>query len=271
MCLRSVYPAFSYCCVCEGAGPKEQTKIEYLEQIEDGSIVKYRVNFASEAQYDTWLNLIGGRYLVKIDKTGTANRDVLLTLEEVKDAAACTDSFLMLEPPTKFGRAQDVKELMAAINNRARAIEVKTTRSISSDQSVIRHYGDLQLINDGESVKFFLQGSSSPLIECDGLIKAGDGVVVLNEVKSSPKEQDLFTVLGRAAKMNDILKDLDKYHSVPPFAIQSLHGVTQVIPFLSGCYFPSELVEKCRINGINAVETNGSDYSVTLLVLPVSR
>jgi hypothetical protein len=79
-------------------------------------------------------------------------------------------------------------------------------------------------------------------MECDGLIKAGDGVVLLNEVKSSPKEQDLLTMLGRAAKMNDILKDLGKYHSVPPFAIESLHGITQVVPFLSGCDFPSELV-----------------------------
>jgi hypothetical protein len=127
-----------------------------MERIE-GSNGKNNVNFVSEGQYVNWLKHNGGRFLVKMARDAT-ERDVLLTLEEVKDAAASTDSFLMLETPTKFGRVQHVKDRMAACNNnRARAIEAKTTRSISSDKSVKHHYGDLQLINDGESVKFFLQ------------------------------------------------------------------------------------------------------------------
>jgi hypothetical protein len=250
--------------MCEGAGPKAKTTIEYLHRSEDGSVFKVNADFVSEAQYGNWLKLNGGRSLFKVPRNMTENLQLLLTLEEVKNAAASTDCFLLLETPTKFASVQDVKELMASINNRARAIEVKTTRSIGSNKSVKDQYGELQLINNGESVKFYPKDSSHAYVECDGLIKTADGVLLLNEVKASPKEYDFVDVLTRVEKMDFILKDIQSFISVPPLAVEMLGGIKQVVPFLSGCDFPSELVEKCRTRGINAVETNGIDYSVKL-------
>ena len=251
--------------MCEGAGTKAKTTIEYLER-SDGSVIKVKADFVPEEQYCNWLQFNGGRSLVKVPRNIAVDesRQLLLTLEEAKNAAASTDCFLLLETPNNFASVKDMKELMASINNRARAIEVKTTRSIGSNKSVKDQYGELQLINNGESVKFYPKDSSHAYLECDGLIKTADGVLLLNEVKASPKEYDFIDVLARVAKMDFILKDIQRFFSVPPLAVVMLGGIKQVVPFLSGCDFPSELVEKCRTRGINAVETNGSDISVKL-------
>jgi hypothetical protein len=257
--------------VREGAGPKVKTTFEYLEYEEDGVETRTTASFVSEAQYADWIR---NGQLVNVKRNLTVpsgvSRQLVLTLEEAKDAAASTDSFLLLERSPKFGKAEDVKRLMANINNRERAIEVKTTRSICNDQSMKDLYGEMQLINDGESVKFYRTGLDVTHMECDGLIKTADGGLLLNEVKSSPKQEDIESVLDRIGKMKLILNDPLLYFSDPPLALENLIGVKRVIPFLSGCDFPNELVKKCRNLGIHAVETNGSDYSVKLHCSPDS-
>jgi hypothetical protein len=252
---------------------KVKTTIEFLEPDKDGVLRKTKASFISEQQYTDWLKFGAGpsRTLVKepLDTTVEAIREHVLTLEDAAVAAADTHSFLLLESPTNFASAEDVNKLKAAINNRARAIEVKTTRSIGSNAVVKDKYGDLQLINHGESVKFYFKGDENAFLECDGLIKTSVSAL-LNEVKASPKEADLKDVLSRASKLELILTDPSRFVSDPPPALEELIGVKRVVPFLSGCDFSRALVNECSLQRINAVETNGSDYSVSLHLSPDS-
>ena len=102
--------------MCEGAGTKAKTTIEFLERSEDGSALKkVKATFVSEAQYANWLELNGGRILMKVPRDIAADitRELLLTLEEAKNAAASTDSFLLLESPAKFASVTDMVKMMA--------------------------------------------------------------------------------------------------------------------------------------------------------------
>ncbi len=126
------------------------------------------------------------------DTTKEAIPEVMLTLEDAAVAATETDSFLLLEGPYNLASAEDVDTLKSLINNRAR---VKTTSSIFSSNPVVKdNYGDLQLINHGESVQFSRQVSKFPFLECDELIKTSTSAL-LNEVKVSPKMEDVDDVL----------------------------------------------------------------------------
>jgi hypothetical protein len=250
---------------------KVKTTIVFLEPDKDGVIQKGKASFISEQQYTDWLNSGGGRTLVKqpLDTTVELIREHLLTLEDAALAAADIHSVLLLESPTKFASAEDVNKFKSAINNRARAIEVKTTRSIGCNAVVKEKYGDLQLINHGESVKFYFKGDKVAFLECDGLIKTSVSAL-LNEVKASPKEEDVEDVLYRASKLELILIDPSRFVSEPPPVLQELNGVKRVVPFLSGCDFSPMLVNKCSLGGVHVVETNGSDYSVNLHLSPDS-
>jgi hypothetical protein len=250
---------------------KVKTTIVFLEPDKAGVLLKGKASFVSEQQYTDWLKFGGGRTLMKVplDTTVEVIREHLLTLEDAAVAAADTQCVLLLESPTNFASAEDVNKLKSAINNRARAIEVKTTRSIGSNAVVKDKYGDLQLINLGESVKFYLAGDKKAFLECDGLIKTSDSAL-LNKVKASPKEEDLYDVLSRVIKLESILIEPSSFVSDPPQALQELNGVKRVVPFLSGCDFPRTLVNKCSLRGVNTVETNGSDYTVNLHLSPHS-
>ena len=243
-----------------------KTTIEFLEPVVDGVLRKTKASFISEQQYTDWLK--AGRNLV-LHPLKEGIEEHILTLEDAVAAMAETHSVLILESPTKFASAKDLNKLKSPINNRARAIEVKTTRSIGSNAVVKDKYGDMQLINHGESVKFYFMGDENAFLECDGLIKTSVSAL-LNEVKASPKEEDLVDVLIRARKLEVILKDPSYFFSDPFSALQELNGVKRVVPFLSGCDFSSMLVDKCSLRGVNAVETNGSDYSVSLHLSPDS-
>jgi hypothetical protein len=250
---------------------KVKTTIVFLEPDKDGVLQKGKASFISEQQYTDWLNSGAGHTLVKqpLDTTVELIREHILTLEDAALAAADIHSVLLLESPTTFASAEDVNKLKSAINNRVRAIEVKTTRSIGSNAVVKEKYGDLQLINHGESVKFYFKGDKDAFLECDGLIKTSVSAL-LNEVKVSPKEVDLEDVLSRASKLELILIHPSHFVSEPPPVLQELNGVKRVVPFLSGCDFSHMLVNKCSLRGVHAVETNGSDYSVNLHLSPDS-
>jgi hypothetical protein len=203
-----------------------------------------------------------GRTLLKVslDTTKEVIPEVMLTLEDAAVAATETDSFLLFEGPYNRASAEDIDKLKSLINNQAR---VKTTRSIFSNPVVKANYGELQLINLGESVQFSRQGSKFPFLECDGLIKTSTSAL-LNEVKASPKMEDVDDVLDRAGKLLQILRKPYLYVSKPSNALEELNGLQRVVPFLSGCDFSREVVNKCSLLGVNTVETNGSDNSVRL-------
>jgi hypothetical protein len=167
--------------------------IVYLELIRDG-LEKREASFFTVQQFYDFLCFGAGHTLLKVslDTTKEAIPEVMLTLEDAAVAATETDSFLLLEGQYNLASAEDVDTVKSLINNRAR---VKTTRSIFSSNPVVKdNYGDLQLINHGESVQFSRQVSNFPFLECDGLIKTSTSAL-LNEVKALPKMEDVDDVL----------------------------------------------------------------------------
>jgi hypothetical protein len=138
-------------------------------------------------------------------------RSHLLTLDKLRDAAADTSSFLILESYPKFAAVEDVNKLKSAINKRAWALELKTTRCIYSNGSVKGKYRGMELINHGEGVTFYNKGDPDPVLQCGGLMKTADGAVHFNEVKASPTEKDIQDVQKRVKPLNGIL-ELFKLH-----------------------------------------------------------
>jgi hypothetical protein len=240
--------------------------IVFLEPGNNG-LQKRKVSFITEEEFTEFLRLGNGRTLAKVplDTTEEAITEVLLTLEDAVVAATDTDSFLLLESPFKMASAEDMKAIITSLTKiRARAIVMNTTRYIFSDPVVKDNYGDLQLINHGESVQFYLKGHSKPTLECCGLIKTTSASALLNEVKVSPKMEDVDDVLECASTLSSILQKHKFFVSHPPQVLEELNGVQRVVPFLSGRDFSREVINKCSLLGVNTVETNGSDYSVSV-------
>jgi hypothetical protein len=162
----------------------------------------------------------------------------------------------------------EVEKLLAAISNRARAIEVKTTRAIG----LMNQYGQLHPINKYESVAFYHPTDSNvPFVKCDGLIKTANSVILLNSVKASPEQENIDEVESRVKLLEKVLLDLSRFVSVSPLTAGILDDIKQVVPFLSGCDFPIDVIDECHKAGINTVETNGSDYTVNMHSSPAPR
>jgi hypothetical protein len=73
---------------------------------------------------------------------------------------------------SSFASAEDLRKLQRAELNQSKALEIKTTRAICKDASMIKKFGKLGLLNEGGSVTFFASTDlKNPFMEVDGLIK----------------------------------------------------------------------------------------------------
>jgi hypothetical protein len=208
--------------------------------------------------------LNGGRILMKVpaDPNVELVRKLLPTFKEVKEAAASNNSVLLIESESKGLSDKVVRKMMDIISNWA--IKVNTTWAICKNQLVMNQYGELLPINNCKRVMFSYKDSTNAYVECNGLIKTADRVILLNIVKAFSKREDISDVLFRAANFENVVRNPSRFVSVPPLTAGILDGIKQVVPFLSRCAFPRGLAQDCQAFGINTVETIGSDCTVNM-------
>jgi len=151
------------------------------------------------------------------------------------------------------------------ITNHASGIEQQTTRMIASGKSeaLEKLYGELSLVNEGESVTFIKRGTDDKYLECDGLVK-NSITVLLNEAKSAPQDEHIESLtnpkVGKVVKLEAVLNNPDQFTSIPAGAIKELQGLKHVVPVLSGFFFEHNIMQKAQNSGIHCVRTNGNGY-----------
>jgi len=150
-----------------------------------------------------------------------------------------------------------VKDHEGFIKNHASGIELQTTRAIASDKSLQKLYGEMSVVNEGESVTFMLNGDK--YLECDGLVKNTD-TVLLNEAKAKPTASHIDSLEKKVGKLQKVLQDPHLYSSEPEGAIKELKGLVCVVPLLSGYYYQHVVQQAAVKKQMIPVRVDGKGY-----------
>lgn len=103
-------------------------------------------------------------------------------------AANSTGKWLQLIPSLDLLDAK-VSNLQRANNNRASAMEMKTTKGLSLNARMQRHHGALTTLFDGQSV--IIRRDKTPIHEIDGALECASGLIV-NEAKLNATVEDVL-------------------------------------------------------------------------------
>ena len=156
-----------------------------------------------------------------------------------------------------------VGTLEGNVKNTSTGQEHATTQAIERCPAMRKQFGALHVINDGYPVVFY-DDKGEKALEADGLV-VNSVVLLLNEVKHTPKLEDAHIQQGRARTLMDILSNPSAFSSEPVNCLPELarKGITDVRPVLSGYNFASSVETACVKEGVLVMKTNGSDYSNT--------
>jgi len=153
--------------------------------------------------------------------------------------------------------SEQVEDHEGFIKNHASGIELQTTRAIACDKSLQKLYGEMSVVNEGESVTFMLNGDK--YLECDGLVKNTD-TVLLNEAKATPTASHIDSLEKKVGKLQKVLQDPHLYSSEPEGAIKELKGLVCVVPLLSGYYYQHVVQQAAVKKQMIPVRVDGKGY-----------
>mmetsp|Transcript_16314 Transcript_16314/g.32230 ORF Transcript_16314/g.32230 Transcript_16314/m.32230 type:complete len:524 (-) Transcript_16314:97-1668(-) len=221
--------------------------------------------FASEKEF---LGFVAGSKLKhkEILEDGTfKTRSTIKSLPEAVNASKVQDTFLY----TGYTLDKRVQDLENTDDNRAEWLEQQTTRAIVRDESIRMEFGDVCLVNNGASVEFRKAGRKDKFLECDGLVKNTD-TLILNEAKAKPVKDHIDTLVGKANKLvgkvdklKMVLEEPDNYRSTPADAIDEIKGLKNVVPVLSGYLFEQVIQQSAREHSIRCMRPDGTGYSMS--------
>uniref|UniRef100_A0A7S0YR23 Uncharacterized protein n=1 Tax=Hemiselmis tepida TaxID=464990 RepID=A0A7S0YR23_9CRYP len=221
--------------------------------------------FASEKEF---LGFVAGSKLrhKEILEDGTfKTRSTIKSLPEAVNASKVQDTFLY----TGYTLDKRVQDLENTDDNRAEGLEQQTTRAIVRDESIRREFGDVCLVNNGASVVFRKAGHKDKFLECDGLVKNTD-TLILNEAKAKPVKDHVDAlvgkpdkVLGKVDKLKMVLEAPGNYSSTPVDAIDEIEGLKNVVPVLSGYLFEQVIQQSAREHSIRCILPDGTGYSMS--------
>jgi hypothetical protein len=196
-----------------------------------------------------------------VNSSGSALRVVTSLAEAVEGCRAG----MVLQASRSYD--DDLTALNGFVTNCATAFEQKSTLALSQDAALLRKYGPLELVNNGEVVELALSrgsGGQQLRLAPDGLVAALQASAVLfNSAKLSPSEAHVDQVREDAAKLGEmLLADWASVRTEPPAAKAQLRGRLRVVPFLSGDGFSAAVAAKCRAEGVGIVRPSGEGFVV---------
>lgn len=154
-----------------------------------------------------------------------------------------------------------VADLEGFARNHASGLEQQTTRSIAMDPALIKQYGALTALADGEPIIFYTADGKN-FFYADGLVK-NSVCLLFNEAKHSPSEDDIHSLDARAKTLHDILSDPTQVRRTsPPGIMDQLVSITKVVPVLCGFHFAPRVKALCRQKGITTISTDGEGFSI---------
>jgi len=189
----------------------------------------------------------------------------VLSLSDAQNLA--DGEFLMLLTPFEV-MDERISNLEGNVKNTSTGHEHATTQAIAHCEKMRQQFGELHVVNDGYPVVFYDNNSGLAVLEADGLV-VNSVVLLLNEVKNTPKVSDVLTQQSRARTLEGILAayrvDPSAFSSEPANCLPELagKGITDVRPVLSGYNFAPSVEAVCVKEEVLVMKTNGSDYSKT--------
>ena len=154
---------------------------------------------------------------------------------------------------TRMGNLEGHKENSTISHERV------TTLGIASNPDFVAEFGPLTLVAEGESVTFF-DHANKAVLEADGIVK-NTHMLLLNDAKHTPTEDDARMLVNRTKTLVDILKNAAAYTSHPSYAIDQVAGINAVLPIISGYNFKPSVAHACRRENVRVFAPNGIDYS----------
>mmetsp|Transcript_41435 Transcript_41435/g.103013 ORF Transcript_41435/g.103013 Transcript_41435/m.103013 type:complete len:457 (-) Transcript_41435:392-1762(-) len=225
---------------------------------EDGSIIYQPATAEVWSERDFKELFKPGHQLWASGETEPSRR-IIQTLEQARSLPA--EANLVLEADGDL-LMRSVGNLQGFVKNHSSGIEHQTTKAMARDASLIREFGDLELVNDGRAVTFFDAKTRMKRLEVDGMV-LNTSVLLVNESKMTPQVSDAASAAGKLPILRDILRRPSEFISEPPGILQAVKGVEQIVGVLSGVNFTSEVVDACADNSLRALRTNGEGYSVS--------
>jgi hypothetical protein len=195
--------------------------------------------------------------IVLVSKDGAKKKGVL-SLTDAQSGEA--SDFLLLTAPFD-SIDEDVNNLKRAGGNMSSGLEQATTKAMLTSSLLIAEFGELRPIADGQSVTFYDHEGKARL-EVDGLV-VNSAVVLVNEAKQTPTLADVSQLAPLRAMLELILSNPLEYTTKPPDCLNSMIGITKVVPVLSGYCFRPEVEAACKAAGVRCIKTNGQDYSLS--------
>jgi len=197
----------------------------------------------------------------------------ILTLRDALAVAADPTVYLSQQQPFDVAM-RTVNNLEAYRQNTAHGLEQECNRAAAASPTLRQLLGNLTLLNDGHSVKFYKKNKNlnyDNLMEVDGIL-LNHKVVVMNEVKNSPSLRNVEKCELRGVLFERMLRKIaatpDGYKTEPASVRDELvkwmtdAESTAVQLMMSGYDFSTEAQDDCRARSIHVIRSNGDGYSV---------
>jgi len=242
-------------------GEEEQVALSFRTRFESEELTS-TVKLSSEVAFEKWIGTAGARLWVYAEKGKKKRVREVRSLAEAIEAQAqaeASGTYLFLnDPGDKL--SEDVSKLNRGARNRATGIEQQTTKAVARDLKLAEELGPLKLLNEGRGV-VFCAPDGEDIVEVDGLV-LNSTMLLVNEAKASPKEEDVSKFLAALGSLRAVLADPTSFRTRPPGILDDIGQGKQVVGIMSGFNFPPEVGRKCAKEGIRTVLTTGEGYGV---------
>ena len=214
----------------------------------------------------TFASLIEGRSLYHVRAAKGGDKDVGIIVDLNAAAAVLnsgTGDYLLLDDPGIMMKS-DVSKLNGFSKNIADGFEQLSNKALVINEDLLRAYGGkLVALNDGRGVTFYKNKDGNAFVECDGLVKNTE-VVLLNEAKTHFHEDDAAKLRDTTAvKLREIMTQPELYFSEPADVLEQLQGL-KIVMVASGSSFSVKAREACASAGIHQLEQDGTGFVCTL-------
>ena len=248
---------------CRAEQSMPQTRCSFTSSavtlmVKDAAGARFPVNYTVALFSDA---ISRGEKFTHMSKRGVKITEVH-TLDEAMAVSSENGDYILRVLPNET-LTDDVSKLKRNIHNVATGLEQQTTRAIERDAELNEMYGKLTALAGGHSIIFRKKNPDEKLpfeLEVDGIV-VNSVYLLANEVKQSPKEDDVVKLLERVRVLRTILSDPSSFVSEPFGCMALLSEITQVVPVMSGYNFMPQVVDKCREKGVHVMRTNGLGHS----------
>jgi len=244
--------------------PKPVTLTVYTRTGKDRKVVhNSTITFATNEDLKGFVATRDIWHMKRTEGRADERLSAITSLAEAVSASQQDGTFLLLDNPADELR-EDLSVLKGGEKNRATGLEQQTTKTLVSDATFQREFGNLSLVNGGEPVEIRGTGDSNIAFEVDGLVR-NSKQLLLNSAKWTPTEGDVTEVCDTASRLRQVLESLSDYETVPEGALAEVEGLTEVVPVLSGYCFAEGVKQKAKSRGVRCVHTDGKGFAVEAL------